>query len=234
MHAGHESKARRGELFKRLPVGFALDLSGKVVLHPDQRICEAIRLVFLKFRERWSIRQTFLWFRDHDIELPANPIRGTRLAWKVPTQALVREILVNPFYAGAYVWGRRPMETVLVDGHLKKRQTALRPAENCRVFIRDHHEGYIDWAIYEENQRILRRNSVNWQGDESMAAIRAGQGCWLGFFVVDTVAASYRCVTGEVVAPTRAICARVNSMTLDGIASGSAVRPLTASLAKKC
>src|SRR5438067_3240017 len=180
MHAGQESKARRGELFKRLPVGYALDLAGKAVLHPDQRVCEAIRLVVLKFRERLSIRQTFLLCRDHDIEQPANPIQGTRLVWKVPTQGLVREILVSPFYARAYVWGRRPMETVLVDGHLKKRQTSLRPAENCRVFIRDHHEGYIDWAIYEENERVLRRNSVNWQGDESMAAIRAGQGLLVG------------------------------------------------------
>src|SRR5258708_5061091 len=111
MHAGQESKARRGEMYKRLPVGYALDPMGKVVLHPDQRVCEAIRLVFLKFRERWSIRQAFLWFRDHDIELPANAIRGTGLVWKVPTQALVRDILVNPFYAGAYVWGRRPVET---------------------------------------------------------------------------------------------------------------------------
>ena len=77
MQAGQESKARRGELFKRLPVGYSRDLTGKIVLHPDQRICEAIRLVFMKFRERWSIRQTFQWFRDHDIELPANPIRAT-------------------------------------------------------------------------------------------------------------------------------------------------------------
>jgi DNA invertase Pin-like site-specific DNA recombinase len=180
MHAGQESKARRGEMFKRLPVGYVLDPMDKVVLDTDQRICEAIRLVFLKFHERWSIRQTFQWFRDHDIELPANPIRGTQLVWKVPTQALVRDILVNPFYAGAYVWGRRPMETILVDGHLKKRQSALRRAADCRVFIRDHHEGYIDWATYEENQRITRRNSVNWQGDESMAAIRAGQGLLVG------------------------------------------------------
>ena len=180
LHAGQESKARRGEMFKRLPVGYVLDPMDKVVLHPDQRICEAIRLVFLKFRERWSIRQTFQWFRDHDIELPANPIRGTQLVWKVPTQALVRDILVNPFYAGAYVWGRRPVETILVDGHLKKRQSALRRAADCRVFIRDHHEGFIDWATYEENQRITRRNSVNWQGDESMAAIRAGQGLLVG------------------------------------------------------
>src|ERR1017187_10807708 len=101
MQAGQESKARRGELFKRLPVGYVLDPMGKVAFDPDQRICEAIRLVFVKFRERWRIRQTFQWFRDHDIELPANPICGTRLVWKIPTQSLVRDILINPFYAGA-------------------------------------------------------------------------------------------------------------------------------------
>lgn len=39
---------------------------------------------------------------------------------------------------------------------------------------------YIDWATYEENQRMTRRNSVNWEADESMAAIRAGQGLLVG------------------------------------------------------
>jgi hypothetical protein len=48
------------------------------------------------------VRQTFQWFRDHDVELPANPIQGTRLVWKIPSQSLVRDILCNPFYAGAY------------------------------------------------------------------------------------------------------------------------------------
>jgi DNA invertase Pin-like site-specific DNA recombinase len=180
MQAGQESKARRGELFKRLPVGYVLDPMGKIALHPDQRICEAIRLVFVKFRERWSVRQTFQWFRDHDIELPANPIQGTRIVWKIPTQSLVRDILINPFYAGAYVWGRRPVTTLLVDGRLEKRQDTMRQAEECRVFIPNHHVGYIDWATYEENRRMTQRNSVNWQGDESMAAIRAGQGLLVG------------------------------------------------------
>jgi DNA invertase Pin-like site-specific DNA recombinase len=180
LQAGQESKARRGELFKRLPVGYVLDAMGKVVFHPDQRVCGAIQLVFEKFRERWSVRQTFQWFRDHDVELPANPIQGTRLAWKIPTQSLVRDLLCNPFYAGAYVWGRRPVSTVLADGRLEKRQSATRRAEDCRVFIPDHHVGYIDWATYEENQKMIRRNSVNWQGDESMAAIRAGQGLLVG------------------------------------------------------
>src|SRR6201994_4081974 len=56
----------------------------------------------------------------------------------------------------------------------------MRPAEQCRVFIRDHHIGYIDWPIYEENQRMMRRNSVNWERDESRSAIRAGQGLLVG------------------------------------------------------
>ena len=122
------------------------------MFHPDRRVCEAIQLVFAKFRELWSVRQTFQWFRDHDLELPVNPIQGTRLIWKVPSQSLIRDILRNPFYAGAYVWGRRPVTTLLVGGRLEKRQSAMRPAEECRVFIRDHHVGYIDWATYEENE----------------------------------------------------------------------------------
>jgi len=178
--AGQESKASRGELFKRLPIGYALDAVGKVMFHPDQRVFEAIQLVFTKFRELWSVRQTFQWFRDHDVELPANPIQGTKLAWKIPSQSLIRDILCNPFYAGAYVWARRPTTTRLVDGRLEKRQGAMCPAEECRVFIRDHHVGYVDWAAYEENRRMIRRNSVNWTGDESMAAVRAGQGLLVG------------------------------------------------------
>jgi hypothetical protein len=103
------------------------------------RLLRCLRSLFVKFRERWSVRQTFQWFRDHDIELPANPIQGTRLVWKIPSQSLVRDILGNPFYAGAYVWGRRPVATLLIEGRLEKRQGAMRRAEHCRVFIRDHH-----------------------------------------------------------------------------------------------
>jgi hypothetical protein len=180
LQAGQESKARRGKLFKRLPVGYVRDALGKVVFHPDRRVGEALQLVFVKFRERWSVRQTFQWFRDHDVELPANPIQGTQLVWKIPSQSLVRDILINPFYAGAYVWGRRPVATLLIEGRLEKRQAATRRAEDCRVFIPHHHVGYIDWATYEENRRMIQRNSVTWEGDEAMTAIRAGQGLLVG------------------------------------------------------
>jgi hypothetical protein len=50
------------------------------------------------------------------VELPANPIQGTGLVWKIPSQSLIRDILRNPFYAGASIWGRRPVTSLLVDG----------------------------------------------------------------------------------------------------------------------
>ena len=37
MLAGQEAKARRGELFKRLAIGYARDPVGKIMFHPDRR-----------------------------------------------------------------------------------------------------------------------------------------------------------------------------------------------------
>ena len=181
LQRGQEAKASRGELFKRLPVGYVRDPLGEIVFHPDQRIREAISLVFKKFRELWTIRQTFQWFRDHDVELPVNAAPGSRIVWQIPTQSFIRDVLKNPFYAGAYVWGRRPVKTVFVDGQqLQKRQAACLTPGQCRVFIPAHHMGYIDWEAYEENQRMIRRNVLNLEGDERLASIRAGQGLLSG------------------------------------------------------
>lgn len=178
---GQEEKARRGELFKRLPSGYVLDSEEKVTKSPDKRVQEAIALIFTTFQQRWSVRQTFQWFRDNDILLPVNAEHGSNtLVWRAPTQGFIRDILINPFYAGAYTWGRRPTETVLVEGRLKKRQVSLRRPDECKVFIPKHHEGYIDWETYEENLKRIRGNAVKWQSNELTSAIRSGQGLLTG------------------------------------------------------
>lgn len=178
---GQEEKARRGEMLKRLPAGYERDIDGHAVITADTRVREAIALVFKKFRELRTIRQAFQWFRDHDVELPVNPARGgNQLVWQMPTQGFVRDVLVNPFYAGAYVWGRRPVETIFVGGKLKKRQGSLRRPQECRVFIPDHHEGYITWETYEQNQTIIRGNNMNLETSEAMAAVREGSGLLTG------------------------------------------------------
>ena len=102
------------------------------------------------------------------------------VVWQRPTHGFVVDVLHNPYYAGAYVYGRRPVETVLKDGRLVKRQGAPRRPEDCRVFIRDHHEGYIAWASYEENLRIMRNNARGPEADDSVASVRAGQGLLVG------------------------------------------------------
>jgi len=178
MLQGRDEKARRGELRTRLAPGFAHDSTGKLVLHPDQRVQDAILRIFLKFRELWSARQVFMWFHDNEIMVPVNHWGGgnTELEWKLPTLSFIQGVLRNPIYAGAYVYGRRPVETVFEDGKLSKRAGSPREPEECRVFLRDHHEGYIDWQEYELNRKRLRRNSMRFESDPATAAVRGGHG----------------------------------------------------------
>jgi DNA invertase Pin-like site-specific DNA recombinase len=179
---GMEEKARRGELIRLLPPGYVRDALGEVVKDPDERVREAIASVFRKFQELWSIRQTYRWFHDHGIELPVNRVlAGKRqIVFKLPTHSFVAGVLRNPFYAGAYVYGRRPKEVVLVEGRPVRRQGRELPPEEARVFLRDHHEGYIDWETYEENRQMVARNSLRGGSDESVGAVRSGQGLLAG------------------------------------------------------
>ncbi len=180
---GMREKARRGELVRLLPPGYVRDGMGTVVKDPDRRVQQAVELVFRRFRETWSVRQTFTWFHDEGIDLPVNKSTGgeMRLVWRPPTHAFIADMLHNPFYAGAYVFGRRPSEIILAGGRLIRRQRsyALAP-EDCSVFLRDHHEGYMSWEMYEENVRMIRRNAHWGRGDEAVASIRAGQGLLAG------------------------------------------------------
>jgi len=178
MLQGRNEKARRGELRTRLAPGFAYDSTGKMVLHPDERIRDAIARIFLKFRELWSARQVFMWFHDNEIRVPVNHWGGgaAELEWKLPTLSFIQDALRNPIYAGAYVHGRRPVETVFSDGKLTKRAASPRQPEECRVFLRDHHEGYIDWQEYERNRKRLRKNCMRFESDPATAAVRGGHG----------------------------------------------------------
>ena len=180
--AGKENKAKRGELYPRLPPGYVLDATQHVVKDPNQRVQEAIKLIFKKFREIRSIRQTFKWFRDNEIELPVTQPCGGKLAviFQVPRQTFVAAVLHNPFYAGVYTWGRRPTEVQWRDGRLRKRQGRTLAPDQARVFLLDHHEGYIDWATFEENQRMIQRNDFRGDSDETAGVSRSGSGLLAG------------------------------------------------------
>jgi hypothetical protein len=58
----------------------------------------------------------------------------------------------------------------------KGSSSRYREPEDCDVFIRDHHEGYISWAEYQENRRRMRGNNLKIDPDASVAAVRSGHG----------------------------------------------------------
>ena len=182
MAQGKEEKARRGELQFRLPPGYARDADGHPIKHPDVRVREAMALVFRKFSELRVGQQLFTWFHDERIEMPVYQFEGgtLRLKWRVPTLQYLTGIIKNPFHAGAYVYGRRQRESVVVDGKLVRRTGKLLPPEECRVFIRDHHEGYITWEQYEDNVACLRENAARTRGKDTMTAPRRGLGLLAG------------------------------------------------------
>ncbi len=179
---GKENKARRGELYPRLPPGYVWMPNQKLVKDPNLRVQEAIALVFTKFRETWSIRQTFKWFRDNEIALPVTRARNGRvqLVFQVPRHTFISSVLHNPIYAGAYVWGRRQSEVRWEDGRLTKHQGRASTPEEARVFLPDHHEGYIDWVTFKENERMIQRNDFRGPSDETAGAIRSGKGLLAG------------------------------------------------------
>jgi len=137
LQQGTEAKARRGELVRLLPPGYVRNASGQIVKDPDQRVQQAIDQVFRLFRHTRSIRQTFLWFQRRGLELPVHKREqaNTRLVWHVPTQPFIGSILHHPCYAGAYVWGQRHTELVVVKGKVIKRTSPWQRPEDCRVFI---------------------------------------------------------------------------------------------------
>ena len=63
-------KARRGALFLRVAAGYVKAGRDRIEKTPDQRVQDALKLVFAKFTEFQSVRQVHIWLRDDGIELP--------------------------------------------------------------------------------------------------------------------------------------------------------------------
>jgi len=167
------AKARRGELRISVPIGYIWHREIGLGLDPDRRIQEAIRLIFSRFRELGSARQVLLSMTKDQIHFPC-PSDGKKLVafeWLPIRYRNVISVLKNPFYAGAYAYGKSEQRTAVVDGRLGKTYNHGKPLEACEVLLKDHHEGYIDWAEFERNQRQLAANAYR-----RIGGVKSGRG----------------------------------------------------------
>ena len=159
------AKARRGELIVASPVGYLKTEAGRLEKDPDRRVQEAVRLVFHKFVELGTVRQTLLWFLEHGLQLPVRTTPG-EIRWKRPAYDTLYRMLTNPVYGGAYAYGKT--EQVSRYAHGETRQGYRRkPRESWLALMPDAHDGYVSWAQFEQIQARYRRTCP--------AASRAGR-----------------------------------------------------------
>ena len=142
---------------------------------------EAIGLVFRKFAALQSIRQVHLWLRQEDVRLPAVEDNGDgrHVMWKLPVYGTIRKLLTNPIYGGAYAFGRTGSRITVENGRKRVRRGLYRAREQWDVLIVDHHEGYVSWAEYERNQRVIADNATR-VGTVARGAVRRGDGLLAG------------------------------------------------------
>jgi DNA invertase Pin-like site-specific DNA recombinase len=174
LNGGIRNKAARGELRRGLPVGFVWgEGDGEVLFHPDEAVTGAVRAVFERFAEMGSARQVWLWFRAEQLRFPLQSNHHEGIRWVLPTYTKIHQVLTNPVYAGAYVYGKTRQERYVDEsGKVRKRLRRL-PRSEWAVVLRDHHEGFIDWQTFEANQARIATNTRP-RAHEPGGAVREG------------------------------------------------------------
>ncbi len=176
-----KQKARRGELFLTVAVGYVKVTHDRIEKDPDRRIQEALALVFHKFAEMQTVRQVHLWFRQERLSLPAVSYGpdGRQVEWKLPAYNTIHHILTNPIYAGAYVFGRTGSRITIAGGRKRIVRGFRKDRGEWEALIFDHHEGYISWAEFERNQRLITDNA-NGKSFMSRGSVRRGEALLAG------------------------------------------------------
>ncbi len=161
MNEGRLNKARRGELFNHPPMGYMRRASGELEMDPDEQVQSIIRLLFEKFEQLGTLDGLLRYLVRQQVRLPIRPHAGAdrgQLQWRRPNRQTLRNLLHHPIYAGAYTWGRRPVDPrCKVPGRPSTgRKVAV--AEACQVLLKDCCPAYITWQQYDANRRRLTEN----------------------------------------------------------------------------
>lgn len=174
-------KAQRGELFKRVPIGFVKAPDDRVEKNSDSRVREAIELIFRKFAELGSAQQVYLSLSAHQIQLPVARGREAEqeIVWQPARYHAVLSVLKNPMYAGAYTYGRTRRTVRIEEGRKKVARQLRRKQTDWAVLIQDHHEGYITWDVYQSNQALIAHNE-NAKGTMVRGSVRRGEALLAG------------------------------------------------------
>jgi DNA invertase Pin-like site-specific DNA recombinase len=236
LERGRDNKSQRGELFHGVPMGYVLLPTGEVAFDPDEQAREVVRLIFSKFVDIGSIYGVFHWLIQNDIRLPIRPRTGAKkgeLQWSRPSIPTLAQMLRHPIYAGAYAYGRRPVDP-------KRRFSPSNhyrpwvPMEKWRVLLPDRVPAYITWDQYLKNRERVR---LNRNGPDSPGVPRSGAALLPGVLVCGNCGrhmqasyhangmAQYAC-NRQYVEATEPRCYGLAAKTIDDLVSQQVLRAL--------
>ncbi len=92
-----------------------------------------------------------------------------------------RQIIHNPRYAGAFVFGRTKQRH-LPNGKVCSR---LVPSEEW-ILLRDIHPGYITWEEYQSNRQRVKGNALAWSAERHRGPAREGTALLQGLVICGT------------------------------------------------
>ncbi len=183
LYQGKLNKARRGELAMAVPVGYIRRPSGEVTFDPDEQVQHVVRLLFRKFEELGTLNALLRYLVAHEIRLGVRVREGAargELEWRRPNRMTLQNLLKHPIYAGAYAYGRRPVDPRRqVPGRRSSGRTATAPTDWVAL-LRDRLPAYITWEQYERNLARLRANQAR---AEAVGAVRRGPALLAGLVV---------------------------------------------------
>jgi len=186
LQGGKLNKAKKGLLLLPLPIGLCYDDEGNTIFDPDKEVRSVVKLIFSLFQEHGSAYEVVRKFASLNLKFPKRAYGGVwngKLIWGYLTDTRVLNILHNPSYAGAYVFGRyRSTKNILPNGQIQTKIIKM-PISEWTVKILDHHEGYITWEQFCHNEVILSKNQTNKEENLLSQAAREGKALLQGLLL---------------------------------------------------
>ncbi len=187
LSAGRLSKVKSGKYRQCLPTGFYWVDEETVVQDPDEQVRHVLELIFAKFEELGSCHGVFRYLRCEQILLPRRPasIDKAPISWKMASITAVTDILTNPAYAGAFVYGRQRVDPTRKKPEHSAMPRTERPMDEWLYVRRDAYPAYISWEQYLANQERIHANGTRFMElrKQAAGAVREGNGLLQGLVV---------------------------------------------------
>ena len=182
MEGGKWHLVRKAEYRIRPPAGYvyADEESTRLALDADEEIQRAVKLLFQRYRAGGTSSDVVRYFQAQGLRFPSR--FGKRVDWRPLTLSRVHNLLTNPLYTGAYVYGRTRVETTLEGGQRRRHVRTVSQAD-WPVVIKDAHPAYLSWEEYVANRKRMSEAGPRRRDGTEPGAAREGRALLQGLLL---------------------------------------------------